>query len=84
MAAFYICSDCNKEFLGADNIPVWEGDHVEPICYRCQQVYNVCIACDALFLPDWHKGDPTGDLCTSCWRSNLSARAALLTDIIGS
>ena len=85
MAAFYICSDCDKEFLGADEIPVvTEADHVGPICFRCQQLYNVCIACDAYFLPDWRDGDPTGDLCNACWCSNMRARDALLSAIMGS
>ena len=67
MAAFYICSDCTKEFLGPDDIPVWEGDHVEPLCWQCQEYYNFCIVCEEPFQPESSKGDPTGDLCLSCW-----------------
>lgn len=38
MAAFYTCSDCGKEYLGPDDIPVEDGDHVKPMCDRCQPV----------------------------------------------
>lgn len=81
MAAFYTCSDCDKEFLGADDIPVSEEDPVGPICYRCQEMYSVCITCDAWFLPDSREGDPTGDLCPSCWRV-ARAKQTLLSDIL--
>lgn len=35
MSAFYTCSKCGKEFLGPDNIPIHEGDHVQPVCFHC-------------------------------------------------
>ena len=61
MPAFYICSDCDKEFLGADELPVvTEADHVGPICERCQEQYSHCIACEAWFQPDMHEREPTG------------------------
>ena len=81
MAAFYICSDCDTEFLGADAIPASQADHVGPICYRCEPKYNACIECEAWFLPDWHEGDPTGDLCAACWRVTR-AKQHLLSDIL--
>ena len=70
MAAFYTCSDCDKEFLGPDAIPVQEGDHVKPVCWKCQEMYDFCIVCDAMFQPDPNNSDPMGDLCTDCWRSD--------------
>ena len=68
MAAFYICSDCDSEFLGADAIPAQEGGP-KPICWRCQTLYDYCIFCDAIFDPK-QSGDPTGDLCPDCWDSD--------------
>ena len=81
MAAFYTCSDCGKEFLGADDIPVWEADNLEPICDRCQEMYSVCVACEACFLPDSREGEPTGDLCPAC-RRVARAKKKLLSDIL--
>ena len=81
MAAFYTCSDCTKEFLGSDDIPIEAGDSVKPMCYRCQELYNYCIVCDSSFIFDSHSGDPTGDLCLSCWNdfnNDLNEGAAFL------
>ena len=85
MSAFYICSDCDEEFLDADELPVvTEADHVGPICYRCQEQYNCCVGCEAWFQPDMHEGDPTGDLCKACWIANAKARKRLLSAIFES
>ena len=49
MARFYQCSECEKEFLGSDDIPDHE-DGVEPICELCGYVY-VCGFCGDTFRP---------------------------------
>ena len=76
MAAFYTCSDCGNEFIGPD----WVPDDVDalPVCWKCQALYNYCIACDSSFIFDSHRGDPTGDLCFSCWDTDFDEGAAFL------
>lgn len=66
MSAFWICHDCGKEYLGPDDIETADG--MLPICYRCQELYNYCIACDMPFLIN-ASGDPSGDLCDDCYES---------------
>ena len=31
---------------------------------------DFCTVCDAMLQPDPNKGDPMGDFCTDCWRSD--------------
>ena len=66
MPAFYDCYYCGKEFLGYDNIPLYKGKHVRPICEKCQPSFDFCIVCEGYFDPS-ETDDKSKEICSTCW-----------------
>ena len=71
MAAWYECSQCNREFLGPDLIPI-EDDGVKPVCENCPPFYECGICGDGFrpeiyVLPDGSITTGNCDYCPPCY-----------------